>query len=465
MVPNALIPFGGYEPDKAQHGHQGLTRADNVYPVANGYGPVGDFQAVTDALADWTGGGAFTGEDGATVLLSGADDGLYSYSGAVWTSEYAVVAGRWRFSQHRQIVVGVHGGAPVAYDLATGTAGLLGGTPPVAAYTATVGDFTFLAGDPADVRRVTWSAFGNPEDYTSDTSGSLPLPDGSPIVGLTGGEVGLVFQRQAIHRFQYTGGDTVWQRDKISSEVGCLAPGSIAQVGRLVFFLSERGFMKCDGTGVEPIGVTRVDDTFFATHGRNLDAIYAAVDPRRFIVSWIIPGNPGYVWNYHWVLDRWTVTRLPIMGAFTGFTETTTTDAIAGTVDSISLPVDSAVYAGGEPRIFYVNAAGELGTLTGAALAAYLETPANEIAPGRYARPYMMRPITDAIAGMMLDLDARRRLGDAEGITSKSELRASGDMPVRSNGRVFRCGLTIAAGTDWNFVQALTVDYGDGGTR
>lgn len=466
-MPSAIIPFGGFEPDKAQHGHQGLTRADNVRPIANGYAPVGAFQAATAALSGWSGGDAFVGTDGASILLSGKADGLYSYSGAVWASEYAVSADRWRFSQHRQIVVGVHGGAPVAYDLTAGTAGLLGGTPPNAKYTATANEFTFLAGDPAEVREVTWSAFGNPESWTADLnqSGAYDIADGSAITGLAGGEFCLVFQRQAIHRLQYTGGDAVWQRDKISSEIGCLAPGSLVQVGRMSFFLSERGFMKCDGSDVQPIGVERVDQTFFDTHGRELDAMYAAVDPRRYLVQWIMPGNPGYVWTYHWVLDRWSVYRLPVAAAFTAFTSSTTTDAISGDVDSIDLPVDSPVYAGGEPRIYYVDATGVLGTLTGAALEAYLETPANEIAAGRYARPYMARPFTDAVAGMTLDLDARRRLGDAEGITSKSELRASGDMPVRSNGRVFRCGLTIAAGTSWNFVQALTVDYGDGGTR
>lgn len=469
-MPKLVIPFGSWEPDVAPNATANITRADNVYPIANGYAPVGSFAAATAALTGWTGGGAFIGPDGTSKLLGGSATGLFAYTGSAWASAYAVSAGRWRFSQHGNIVVGCHGGAPVAYDLATFTGGALGGTPPAAKYCATVGDFTFLAGNPTDVRTVTWSGFGNPEQWTAGTnqSGAQTLPDGSPIMGVTGGDVGLVFQRQAIHRYQYTGGDTVWQRDKISSEIGCIAPGSIAQAGRMVFFLSERGFMRCDGQDVQPIGSEKVDRTFFDTYARSeIEAnIYAATDPRHFLVAWVMPGNPGQVWLYNWALDRWANVRFPVQAVMTGFTSNITADAAdavyPGGADALALPMDSPIFAGGEPRIYYVTKAGVLGTLTGPNLDAYLETASTELDPGRLTRPFMMRPIGDAL-DMTVRLDARNRLGDSEAVTTNSELRASGDMPVRTNGRYFRLGVAMRGA--WNYAQGLEVEYGVGGKR
>lgn len=467
MALSAKVTLGAWKPDLAEHGHDGLTVCENAYPIANGYAPVGSFAAVTPALTDWTGGGAFIYKDGTTALLSGADDGLYSYSGTAWASEYAVAAGRWRFSQLRDLVVAVHGGAPVAFDLSAMTAGVLGGSPPDAAYTATCNDFTILAGDPADLTTVTWSGFGNSEEWTAGTnqSGSFPLPDGGRITGLAGGEVLLVFQRQAIHRFQYVGGDAVWQRDKISSEIGCIEAGSICQAGRMVFFLSERGFMMSDGESVTPIGSETVDRTFFAAYRGATSPIYAAVDPRHYLACWSMPGNPGKIWAYNWLLQRWTTIALPLLAVFAAFTSNIDTDSVGGLVDDNDNPVDSPIYSGGDPRFYVVTAAGVVGTLTGSPLAAAFETPLIELAPGYRIRPHKARPIADAVTGITLTLDARQRLGDAEAKRSRTTIRTSGDMPVRSNGRYFTMRLDVAAGTSWSFMQGLSVEAGSGGTR
>jgi hypothetical protein len=52
----------------------------------------------------------------------------------------------------------------------------------------------------------------------------------------------------------------------ISPEVGCMAAGSVCNIGRLIGFLSERGFMMCDGETVTPIGNTKLNDWFFKTY-------------------------------------------------------------------------------------------------------------------------------------------------------------------------------------------------------
>jgi hypothetical protein len=77
----------------------------------------------------------------------------------------------------------------------------------------------------------------------------------------------------------------------------------------------------------------------------------------------------------------------------------------------------------------------------------------------------MTRPITDAVDGMTLTINARARLGDSEGKVSRGELRPSGHMPIRCNGRFLTPEIAIAAGTQWSYFQALDLDYGMGGGR
>lgn len=462
------IVLGEWTPDLAPNGHGGLTVCSNVYPIGNGYAPVGGFEAVTAALAGWDGGGAFTHSDGSTVLLAGKADGLYSFGGGAWASEHAQAGAKWRFSQHRNIVVAVSGGAPVAYDLATDAGGALGGSPPDATLTCTANEFTVLAGDPAALTTVTWSGFGNPEEWTAGTnqSGAFPLPDGGKITGLAGGEYLLVFQRGAIHRFQYVGGDDVWQRSKISSEIGCIEPSSICQAGRLVFFLSERGFMLCDGETVTPIGAEKVDRTFFATYERAaLGMMWAAVNPRHYLACWAMPGNPGQVWQYNWVLQRWTLVELALSGVLGAYTSSLDSDAVdaeyPGGADAIDLPMDSPVFAGGDPRFYVVSPAGVIGTLTGAALAATLDTALNEWGGG-FVRPHSAFVHGDA-TDVTLRFDARATLASAPDVRTWAARRDTGWHRGRARGRYIALGLDIAGA--WGFVRGVTVEHGSGGKR
>jgi hypothetical protein len=462
-------PLGSYAPDLAPHGHPGLVTCENVLPIANGYKPIGAFAAISDALTGWSGGGTFIADNGSAIILGGNTSGLYTLSGEIWVSSLVVSAGRWRFSQHGSIVVGTHGDAPVAFDLATSLAGTLGGSPPDAKYSATVGDFTFLAGNPADVRTVTWSGFGNPEAWTAGTaqSGSQTLPDGGDITGLAGGEFGLLFQRGNIYRYDYVGGDTVWQRTRINSEIGCISAGSIAQAGQMAYFLSERGFVRCDGNDVTPIGTERIDRTFLAAYTRDeLENMHAAVDPKNTMVMWSMPGSPGVIHIYNWTLDRWATIEINVSAVVSALSSYITFDSFgADTFDAATQLFDDPEFNGGVPLLFVVSSAGVLGTLTGSNLAAVLKTAFNELEAGGRARPYRMNLVSDAVAGVTVAVDARQRLGNSAGVVTRNTMQTSGSIPIRANGRFLSFEVTLAAGTTWSFVQGLEVEAGSGGKR
>lgn len=464
------VIYGQWSPDLPPHLTDTLTIARNVYFAPNGYRPMRGFQAIAPALSGWKGGTAFIGSDKTASLLSGTATDLYRYSGGAWSSVLgSLTADRWRFSQFGDAAICVNGSAPVRYDLVLGTAATLGGSPPACDLVATVRDFVVVAGDPSDVLMVTWSGFNDEGEWTPATkqSGFQPMLEGGEVMGLAGGEYGLIIQRNRIVKMTYTADETVFQFDTIEPNIGCISKGSVVQAGRLTFFLSERGFMVCDGTQAKPIGNERVDRTFFGTYARaDLVNLYAAIDPRNFLVIWAMPGNPGRLWIYNWALDRWTDADYSNTGIFSGFTANVSIDALdalyPGGIDTIPYSIDAAIFAGGDPLLFLTDNTGAVGTLTGDILSAKLQTAFFEPQPGRRARGWMARPIGDALAGT-LTIDARARLGDDVANVASSEMAACGDVPIRANGRYWQS--TWEPSGDWAFVQGVEFDHAPGERR
>lgn len=472
MVKQRVI-FGPYEPDKAQHMTEGLADMSNAYPAANGYKPVGQFEAVTDNLPmRFNGGAAFVDSAETGTLLAGTTTGLYRYA-AGWQPILSGISApnRWQFTQFGDIAIGVNGGPTQAVDLVAGTASAVTGAP-TATSVATVRDFVVYGGADNNASLVQWSGFN---DYTKNTPGQdqagfQPMLDGGDVQAIAGGEYGLIIQRSAVRRMTYTGDQFVWQFDVIAPEVGAISKGSIAQSGRRVYFLSDRGFMFCDGTDVQPIGVERVDETFFRTYNRTqLDTMYAAIDPRRTTVAWLVPGSPGRLWVYNWSLDRWAIITLDAQAVFSGFTSSITLEQLdalyPGGLDTIPFSFDSTRFSGGDPLLLLVNTQNAVGALTGDNMAAHFATPHIEYSDGRQTRLRLIRPITDATDGLSVVMNARQRLGDLTGLATRSTLMPSGDMPVRTVGRYISMSLDIAAGTDWRYVQGVEPTYAVGGGR
>ncbi len=463
---------GPWLPDLPEHDHDGLVRASGVIAVANGYRPWKSIANVTTALSDWAGGAAFRGSDGTAALLAGGATALYRWTGTAWSSVLGgLVAGRWQFAQFASdvtgvnLAIGVFGDAPVKYDLDTGAAALLGGTPPDAKYICISGYHTVLAGNPASISEVYWSGTENPEIWNGTSlSDSQIIPDDGELTGLSGfQDYFLSFQRSAINRWSYIGAPDTFRRDKISS-TGCIAPGSICQADGMTFFLSERGFMTTDGGSVTPIGSEVVDSTFLNAYPRTeLVNLTAAVDPRRHLMVVCMPGR---LWFYQWVLQRWTDAVTDVKAVYGGFTSNISLDALdalyPGGIDTIPVSLDSALFQGGEPRLYGVTAAGITGSFDGSNLAATFQWPNLDL--GQRARIFNARPITDATE-MTLTINARARLGDATANVVRSELRPSGHIPIRANGRYVQPRIDVAAGHDWGFFQALDLEYGSGGRR
>jgi hypothetical protein len=460
------LAFGAWEPDKAE----ALLDARNVVPIADGYRPFPSFTAITPALpSGFLGGAAFVGLDGTAALLSGTATNLYRYSGGTWSSVLAASATTWRFAQYGSLVIAANGGVPVKFDLSSGTASVLAGSPPASSMVATVRDFVFVAGNPSNIQTVTWSGFNNAEGWTGavNQSGSQLLFDGGEVMGLVGGEYGLAFQKRAIKRFTYVGTPLVFQVDEIASNIGCMAKGSLAQAGRTVFFLSERGFYRTDGTGVEPIGDEKFNRWFFGRFSRaDIETkLTAAIDPRASIVYWAMP---GVMLAYHYGLGEASYIEAPIQSVFGGFTANTSLDALdalyPGGIDTIPVSLDDPLFAGGNPLLLAATPGNVVGTFSGPNMASYVRTARIEAQPGRRVRTRTLRPITDAVAGTVT-IDSRALAGDVPNLATASDRRDSGTFPIRSNGRHIAASHSVPAAAAWSYVRGIDVEYETEGTR
>jgi hypothetical protein len=448
-----------------------LTKAANVRAVANGYAPVKGPQAVTAPLpAAFTGGGAFIDSTGDSTLLASTSANVYKYTGTAWSSVLAAVSTQAsHFAQFGDNLLIANGGTAQSYSLTGGTVTTPTNAPSLIDIAQTR---DFVMGITTD-NALQWCQFNDTADWTTGTNQADKQPSlWGQLRRIIGGEYAIAITDRAVVRATYVGIegglDIIWQFDEISAETGCMAAGSVCNVGRLIFFLSERGFMTCDGQEVTPIADEKFNRWFFDKFSRqDIAGIMSAIDPRNSLVLWAMPGTPGTIIAYNWVLKKATTFELNVTGLFTGYTSGTSLDAldaIYGDLDAMAISLDDPSLQGGNPVLLIADATNALNALTGDNIAASFRLENIEPTPGRRSRIREVRLVTDA-TNASVTIDARMRVGDTESIRSAATMRPNGKLPIRANGRYNTLEATIPAGTDWTFIQGCELDFEAGDNR
>ena len=470
MVP---LAFGAFLPDQLPVGADRLLVARNVLAAPNGYRAVPAFAPVSNTLpAAFLGGYSAVSTDATAYLLAGTATTLSRLSGGAWTSLLTglTVTGRWRFAQFGDVVIAVKGGATQVVDLNAGTAAALAGAP-TAIDVDVIGPHVVYAQSNGDILMIRWSAF---EDHTGNTlgtnqAGEQPMLTGGEIMGIAGGEFGVILQRQRLVRMSLTGDSSLpFQFDEITPNFGCAAKGSIAKAGRTIFCLSDRGFIAIDdGQSVRPIGNEKFDKSFREALGSEFERVYAAVDPQRTQVFWAIPGVPGQIWVYNWVLDRATVLQLGVDGVFAGFENSQTLEQVSTAnpdLDAMTISLDDPRFKGGAPTLYVVQS-GVLGVLAASTLlTAEVETAQFPMFGPRGARIRAVWPDTDATAGITATVRTAQRQGDTPETRTGANLQASGRIPLQHRGKFVNVGVRIAD-NDWSYVNGAVIEADAGAAR
>lgn len=460
-----------YLPDQTPNSGT-MEALKNAYPIVRGVAPVRAFQSVSEAIqGDFLGGAAVIANDGTSYLLVGTSTHLLRYANGGWTVllNGLTITDQWRFIGFGNFVVAVNGSTTYEVDLVAGTASAISGAP-AGKSVAVVGNYVVIGQDTANLINVFTSEINDHTEWDPNNGATeQPQLAGGEVMGLGGGEFGVILQRRRVVRQSVTGDSVVpFEYDAISENVGCASKGSVAQWGRSVFFISDQGFMSIeDGQAIVPIGTEKVDRTFQElVPADDYERIFSAVDPVRKLVIWCAPGSPGRLFIYNYELQKWGIAELNIEGLFSAFTSSQTLEGLSvdnPDLDAMTVSLDDPSWSGGNPQLYVVQN-GQIGTLTGDTLEMVLELGFMELTPGRRSRLRSIRPVADSTA-TQITVEVSDRQGDAGTAKQGGSLRASGRIPFRASGRYHRVIWTEPAGTNWTYAHAFEAEYDVGGER
>jgi hypothetical protein len=458
-----------------------VVRTSNVVTittsVAHGYS-VGD--SVTVAATSTTGvNGTFTitaitsttfsyAQTG-TDIVSTADTGTVTFAYVTPTNQ------RWRFTQFGNVIVAANGGNRLqGFNLNTSsTFQDLAADAPQSRYVTVVRDFVvsgYVNSSTVYPNRVQWSALGDESSWTNSATTQADfqdIPDGGSVVGVTGGEFGLVLMDRSIHRMSYIGSPLVFQFDNISRNLGCYEANSIIQYSGTTFFLSDDGFYACDGQQVLPIGNEKVNRYFFSDVDEGLLYLMsAAVDPYRKLVIWAYASQssatPDKMLIYNFQTNKWSSGTITVDWIATSSTPSVALEGLDtfGTVDTIESSFDSRIWLGGKMQFAGLDGT-KIVTFSGANATAIIETGDIEV-PGATSAITMAKPIVDNGSGSVA-LISRRLLTESTVFGSQTAADAENRVSIRGVGRYHRLQLTPTG--SWTNTVGMDIDLSPLGTR
>jgi hypothetical protein len=446
--------------------------------AAHGYS-IGDSVTVT-AVTNTAVNGTFTIDTVPTTTTftyaqTGGNIGTTADTGTVTFAYVTPTNQRWRFTQFGNVIIAANGGNRLqGFNLnSSSTFQDLASDAPQSRYITIVRDFVvsgYVNSSTVYPSRVQWSALGDESSWTNSATTQADfqdIPDGGSVVGVTGGEFGLVFMDRSIHRMSYIGSPLVFQFDNISRNLGCFEANSIVQYGGTSFFLSDDGFYACDGQQVLPIGNEKVNRYFFADVDQGiLDKMSAAVDPERKLVVWAYASNdsatPDKLLIYNYQTNKWTSGTTNVSRVATSSTPSFTLEGLDtfGNLETISTSFDSRIWLGGKMQFAGVRNA-KIVTFSGSNATAYIETGDIEV-PGATSAIIIAKPIVDNGSGSVALL-SRRLLSESTTFGSQTAADSENRVAVRGVGRYHRLQLTPTG--SWTSAVGMDIDLSPLGTR
>jgi hypothetical protein len=479
-MPTQRIIFGEWMPD--QPGISGaLSDAKNCVSQAVGYGPFPNAVAFSEAAGENL-TSVFAGKqpDGVTKLFAAGRTKIYTVSGVGALTEensgYTTSATeRFRFTQFGDNIIATNNSEKLQSWVLGSSSSFadLSASAPVAKYITVVRDFVVVANtyesSKQEQYRVRWSGLNDETVWTPSATNQADyqdIADGGQIMGIRGGEFGLVLLERSIHRMSYIGTPLIFQFDNISRNKGCMVSGSIAQYQGITFFLSDDGFYMCDGQQVIPIGAEKVDRWFMDDVSEaDYSTMSAAVDPTRKLILWNYKSKDGSrkMLAYNFNTKKWTYTDAGtdyISDASSASSTLEELDSVSSSIDALATPMDSILFTGGKYFLGGTYAT-KVMTYTGRPMTARLQT--GDIEAGGSSVVTLARPQIDQ-GSATVGVASRTLL--TQDITFSTPLAADSDnrVSLRSSGKYHRIQVN-PTGDRWKSAVAVDIDLVGQGVR
>ena len=474
------INFGEWTPDQPGITN-GLRRAENVYSKAVGYGSIPTVvnysnsasENLNNVVAGKTTAGATSVFAGGSTKLFKLDSGTLNLNNVSKSGNYTTPTDqRFRFTQFGNVIVAANGFDKLqGFNLNSSSLfANLAADAPEARYVTVVRDFVVSGYQSSYQNRVQWSALGDESSWTASATTQADfqdIPDGGSVVGVTGGEFGLILMDRSIHRMVYVGSPLIFQFDNISRNLGCYEANSVIQYGGTTFFLGDDGFYACDGQNVVPIGNEKVNRFFFDNVDEGtLYLMSAAVDPTKKLIIWAYASNSSATADslliYNYQTQRWTSGTTHVDRIASTSTPAVTLEGmdVYGNLDTIMTTFDSRLWLGGRLQLAGVDGA-KIVTFSGANATAYIETGDIEV-PGSTSSITLVKPTVEGGSGSVALL-SRRLLTESTVFGSQTAADAENRVSVRGVGRYHRLQLTPTG--SWTSAVGMDIDLSPLGTR
>ena len=481
MATTKLV-FGEWMPDQPSISGA-LVDAKNVVSQALGYGPFPTAATFSAAASEnLTTLVAGKTPANATKLFAAGSTKIFDVSGVGALTNVSKTGGytpnasgdRFRFTQFGNAIIGTNNSDPIqVYTLGTSTAFAdLSASAPKCKFLTVVRDFvvTALTTESSTVypARVRWSGINDETTWGSSQvtqADFQDIPDGGQIVGIRGGEFGLVLMEKGISRMSYIGTPFIFQFDNISRGKGCIAAGSIAQVQGITFFLSDDGFYLCDGQQVTAIGSEKVDRWFFANADESgFDSMSSAVDPVRKLVIWnfktTFAQRKLVIYNFN--TKKWTYGDAGtdyISDASTSATTLEGLDSISASIDALTVSLDSILYMGG--KYFLGGTSGAyVVTYNGANATANIVT--GDLNAGGRSVVTLARPLIDG-GSATVSVASRTLLSEQTSFGTAVAADSDNRVSLRGNGNYHQ--FQVVPTGQWKTAVALDVEFQGQGVR
>lgn len=481
-----MIPWGPFHPDSAGINTKAVIHAANVLPGAAGFIPCPGLVSGTAALPSACFGAVSAiRDDGQVKTYAGTATKLYALSATeTWTDASRVSGGnyatgtgdRWNWEVYGAKLIAVNGtDVPQVIDVDSGTNfAALAGSPPVSKYVAVVREFVVLGGILNNEKRVIWSANGNSESWTAGTGESdyQDIPNGGPVRGLIGGEVGYVFQANKVSRFAYEAGSALIMRfDEVESGVGLSGPHSLVKLRNDAYYLAADGIRKISLGSLQsaPVGVGKWARWFLADLKAGTElTVLGAANPVKPLIVWAYASkqnatsNPNRLLIYDWSLDEATFADLTVEALVRWLSPGVDLDSMNsyGTLDTLPFSLDSPFWKGGAGLFGMFGPDHALSLQTGTPLAATFVTADGKKQGRRFVTGTI--PSIDA-DGITVEIAARENVTQSVVFNTAEAMEDTGVVPAHASGNIFRARINVPA-TAWTLAQGVeTIDVAQGG--
>lgn len=487
------ILFGEWLPDMPDNtGAESLNLDSvfNVYSSATGYAPFPKAIEVSSEMPDGLDINQLylAKKDAEILAIAGTDNHIYrginivkgvkssSIEDLSKEGGYSNPAVSWQFAQYGDVLLATNGKEKIQrYVIGSGGKFEDIEESPVCNTIAIVRDFVFAGYCDGNSNKVQWSDLNNENVWqSSDTNQSdfQILPSGGKIQAITGGEFGLILQEKGIQRVSYIGTPLIFQFDAISDNTGCLTGKSVTQYNGVTYFLSESGFMSCDGTNIQNIGAGKVNDWFFdRVDLTKIDTSDVAIDPLKNLIVWNFPTNSRVrslleerlLIMYNYVTGMWSsgITTAQVVSQLA--TQGITLDGLDTDfpiLDDMSLSLDSPLFIGG--ALAFCGAIGsKIAAFSGFNDESYLTT--SDIEKGFFSVATLARPIVEN-GSANFQIASRSTMNDTIVFSDESVSSNENRADLRSGGRYHRVRMK-PTGSGWTKAIGFDLDITTQGQR